>query len=58
MGKSEYIIQFGGLTVGIHEYEFEVNDKFFRKIEESEVKSSEPTEIFLLPSSSAVASPF
>lgn len=39
MGKSEYIIQFGGLAVGVHEYEFEVNDKFFSKIENSEVKS-------------------
>ena len=30
MGKSQYIIQFGGLPVGIHEFEFEVGDKFFK----------------------------
>jgi uncharacterized metal-binding protein YceD (DUF177 family) len=39
MGKSEYIIQFGGLPVGLHEFEFEVNDTFFSKIENSEIQS-------------------
>ncbi len=37
MGKSQYIIKFGGLPVGIHEYEFKVSDTFFNKIETSEI---------------------
>jgi len=41
MGKSKYIIQFGGLPVGLHEFEFEVNDKFFSSIENSEIQSGE-----------------
>lgn len=41
MGKSEYIIQFGGLPVGLHEFEFEVNETFFSKIENSEIQSGE-----------------
>ncbi len=41
MGKSEYLIQFGGLPVGLHEFEFDVNDKFFSKIENSEVQSGD-----------------
>ncbi len=38
MGKSEYVIQFGGLPLGLHEYEFKVNDTFFSKFENSEVQ--------------------
>lgn len=41
MGKSEYIIQFGGLPVGLHEFEFEVSDKFFSNIENSEIQSGD-----------------
>ncbi len=41
MGKSQYIIQFGGLPVGIHEFEFEVQDKFFKSIEDSEVQKAD-----------------
>jgi uncharacterized metal-binding protein YceD (DUF177 family) len=41
MGKSQYIIQFGGLPVGIHEFEFDVNDKFFQSIENSEVQNAD-----------------
>jgi uncharacterized metal-binding protein YceD (DUF177 family) len=41
MGKSEYIIQFGGLPVGLHEFEFEVSDKFFSSIENSEIQSGD-----------------
>ena len=37
MGKSQYIVLFGGLPVGLHEFEFEVNDSFFSKIENSEI---------------------
>jgi uncharacterized protein len=40
MGKSQYTIQFGGLPVGLHEFEFEVNDSFFARIENSEVASA------------------
>ncbi|MBA3663981.1 MAG: DUF177 domain-containing protein [Bacteroidetes bacterium] len=38
MGKSQYIIQFAGLPVGIHEFEFDVTDKFFTSIESSEIQ--------------------
>jgi uncharacterized metal-binding protein YceD (DUF177 family) len=41
MGKSQYIIQFGGLPVGVHDFEFEVGDKFFNKIENSEVEKAD-----------------
>lgn len=40
MGKSQYIIQFGGLPVGLHEFEFEIGDTFFSKIEDSEVQKA------------------
>ncbi len=40
MGKSQYIIQFGGLPLGLHEFEFEVNDTFFQKIENSEIQKA------------------
>jgi uncharacterized protein len=35
MGKSQYKVRFGGLPIGIHEYEFEVGDKFFKEYPES-----------------------
>ncbi len=41
MGKSQYIIQFGGLPVGLHEFEFVVNEKFFNKIENSEIQKAD-----------------
>jgi uncharacterized metal-binding protein YceD (DUF177 family) len=37
MGKSQYIVQFGGLPVGIHDFEFEVGDRFFENFENSEI---------------------
>jgi uncharacterized protein len=40
MAKSEYIIKFGGLPVGIHDFEFEITDKFFKTIENSEVEKA------------------
>jgi uncharacterized protein len=40
MGKSQYIIQFGGLPIGIHDFEFEVDDSFFKKFETSEITSA------------------
>lgn len=41
MGKSQYIVQFGGLPVGIHEFEFDVTGKFFKSIENSEVERAD-----------------
>lgn len=37
MGKSPYKIQFGGLPVGLHEFEFEVNGTFFQQFEHPEI---------------------
>lgn len=37
MGKSQYNIQFGGLSVGEHEFEFEVTEKFFEQYPDSEI---------------------
>jgi uncharacterized protein len=37
MGKSQYIVQFGGLPVGIHEFEFDITGSFFMRIENSEI---------------------
>jgi uncharacterized protein len=41
MGKSQYIIQFGGLPVGLHDFEFGVNDSFFEDVENSEIKRAD-----------------
>jgi len=38
MAKNKYKIQFAGLCVGEHEYEFEVNNTFFESLEYSEIK--------------------
>jgi uncharacterized protein len=40
MGKKQFVIQFGGLSIGAHEYEFEVNDTFFDRFEFSEIKKA------------------
>lgn len=37
MGKSQYNIQFGGLSVGEHQFEFEVTEKFFEQYHDSEI---------------------
>lgn len=37
MGKSQYVIQFGGLPMGEHQFEFEVNEKFFEQFDDSEI---------------------
>lgn len=37
MGKSQYKIQFGGLAVGEHQFEFEITEKFFEQFSESEI---------------------
>lgn len=41
MGKSPYTIQFGGLPVGIHEYEFDIKDAFFKTIENSDIHKAD-----------------
>ena len=41
MGKSEYRIRFGGLPVGIHDFEFEVRDKFFQDFEASGIEQAD-----------------
>lgn len=37
MGKSQYKIQFGGLSMGEHQFEFEVTQKFFEQFKDSEI---------------------
>jgi uncharacterized metal-binding protein YceD (DUF177 family) len=41
MGKGRFIIQFGGLPVGVHEYEFEVEGTFFSNFENSEIRKAD-----------------
>lgn len=41
MGKSQYIVQFGGLSVGVHEFEFDVTDTFFSSNENSEIQKAD-----------------
>jgi len=36
--RKEYIIQFVGLSLGLHEFKFEINDSFFKDFEFSEIK--------------------
>jgi uncharacterized protein len=37
-GRRDYIIQFAGLGLGKHDYEFEVEDSFFEDLDYSEIK--------------------
>ncbi len=37
MGKSQYVIQFGGLPIGEHQFEFEITQKFFEQFNDSEI---------------------
>lgn len=37
MGKSQYVIQFGGLPLGEHQFEFEINNKFFEQFNDTEI---------------------
>lgn len=44
MGKSnEFIVQFSGLKLGIHQFEFSVDDTFFEKLDYSPIKHGEVT---------------
>ncbi len=40
-GGKEYIIQFVGLSLGAHDYEFNISDKFFKDFEFSEIKQGD-----------------
>jgi uncharacterized metal-binding protein YceD (DUF177 family) len=42
-GRRDYIIQFAGLSLGKHEYEFKVGDKFFEDLDYSEIKRGDIT---------------
>ena len=41
MGKSQYKIQFGGLSIGEHQFEFDINNKFFEQFSESEITEAD-----------------
>ena len=41
--RKEYVIQFVGLSLGEHKYDFEVTDKFFEHLEFSEIKEANIT---------------
>lgn len=41
MGKSQYKIQFGGLSMGEHQFEFDVKSKFFEQFSESEITEAD-----------------
>lgn len=40
-GKKEYILQFSGLPVGNHEFEFKITDTFFEQFEDSEIRTGD-----------------
>lgn len=40
-GKRKYIISFSGLSLGKHEYEYNLTDKFFEDLEYSEIKKGD-----------------
>ncbi|MDI9339466.1 MAG: DUF177 domain-containing protein [Sediminibacterium sp.] len=41
MGKKEYIIQFSGLSIGNHEFEFKITGTFFEQFEDSEIERAD-----------------
>ena len=41
MARSQYIIQFGGLSIGEHEFEFEVKGPFFEQFKDSEIQQAD-----------------
>lgn len=41
MGKSQYKIQFGGLSMGEHQFEFDVKSEFFEQFSESEITEAD-----------------
>jgi uncharacterized protein len=55
-GGKDYVIQFVGLSVGKHEYEFNVSDKFFDGLDYSEIKQGNITVNLSLIKQSAMMS--
>ncbi len=41
MKGNKHIIQFGGLAIGFHNFEFELNDKFFDNLADFDVKETQ-----------------
>jgi uncharacterized metal-binding protein YceD (DUF177 family) len=41
MGKKQYIVKFAGLPVGTHEFEFEINGKFFEQFNDTEIQKAD-----------------
>lgn len=41
MSKREYTVRFGGLPTGIHEYEFEIGESFFKDFESSNIERAQ-----------------
>jgi uncharacterized protein len=41
MARSQYIIQFGGLSIGKHEYELDIKDAFFESFADSEIEHAD-----------------
>jgi uncharacterized metal-binding protein YceD (DUF177 family) len=39
--RKNYIIQFQGLSMGLHEYEFDIDDSFFEDFDYSEIKQGQ-----------------
>jgi uncharacterized protein len=58
-GGKEYVIQFVGLAVGKHEYEFEAGNKFFDGLDYSEIKEGDvKVDLQLLKQSSMMSLEF
>lgn len=58
-GGKDFIIQFVGLSLGEHEYEFFVNDKFFENLDYSEIKQGEiKIDLILLKQSAMIVLQF
>lgn len=41
MGKKQYIVKFAGLPVGTHEFEFEIDGKFFEQFADNEIQKAD-----------------
>ena len=41
MGKKQYIVKFAGLPVGTHEFEFDIDGKFFEQFSDSEIQKAD-----------------
>lgn len=41
MGKRQYIVKFAGLPLGTHEFEFDVDGKFFEQFNDTEIQKAD-----------------